>query len=1364
MAGRKEYTMLFSLNASMNGNFSGTFSKAQQEFSRLGGEIKSLQKVQSDISGYQKQERAVSSTSAKLANLQQQHDLLQKEIRETTGSTAGLEREKVRLEQRIRDTETALEGQKQKLEATGTRLKEAGVDTNNLAQQEAELTARIRELSQQQERAAEGAASFGDMASQGIAAAGEAIAAAGIAQAMHQAAEAFRECVGIAADFEEAMSTVEALSGAGTQEMAALTTQAKELGATTKFTAKESADAMGYMAMAGWDAADMLQGMDGVLQLAAASGEDLALVSDIVTDSLSAFGLKAEDTAHFSDVLAAAATNANTNVAIMGETFKQSASVAGALGYTIEDMAVAVGLMANSGVKGSIGGTALKNTFNGLLEGVTLTGAAFGEYEYSAIKADGTMKSFGSTIDELRGYFAQMTEAERVNNAMTIAGQRGYNGLLAILNATDADYASLTGSINDCSGAARKMAEIKLDNLNGQLTLMDSAIDALKTTIGEQFNPELRALAETGTNAFTWANEFVQENPALVKGVMAAGAALGTLAVGITGVTAAMQLASVAGGLFAGTMGVALGPVAAVAAGIAGVVGVVTALTAAANESVPPVRELTEAAREMQTALDEAGASFEQTTDQTQATVQAAGLYIDRLEELESAQGESAAAGQEYQNTLALLLRTMPELAGHISQTTDEYGRTTYALESGTQALRDNLEQTEKNARVQAHQQYINTLYDNYGKVLLAAEEHSIKLTEAQMRLDRATEGRSAAQARMNELSTQAYANGTALTEEYYELATSLDVYSDTVRTSQKEVENYSQALKEDEAAVTAAKAAIEDAEAAVEQYTGVTQAQTDAEAAAAAQTEALNTVIGNTAEQVAVLVQAYYDAYDAALESVSGQYDLWDKAAKVAETSVGNINAALESQSKYWQDYNNNLQSLSGRTGDIEGLSAVIASFADGSAESVNAVAGLASATDDELKAMVKNWQEVQWEQEAVAGSLAEIQTGMSASMDELGQALAEDIEGMNLSDEAKKAGRETIRGYVDAANEMLPQVQAAYKALADAAVASIGLTRFEQKEAGIHAGAESRPQPGFAAGTASAPPGWAWVGEEGPELMRLRGGETILPAEISREFALLTVYQDKIAAYAGGTDDAPDVVAEYLPYTAQKTARPVDLLTQTARLNEIVNHVYAAYHNVSDDHSVVNAGVKTENVTEELTEIVNHIHAAYAAYHSIVGNHSAVSNGNASTFSSAVDMGAKTENHTENLTGIVNRAYANYSNAVYNTGAHNVIRQGDYTYTAIDAPQQTWQTAPAGLTPVAPAYPAFPTTQAVLSMDAMPDHAGGGDAPITVNVHFHIEGSATPETVDDLREYVENSEFKERVREVFEEIKADAKRESWS
>ena len=221
------------------------------------------------------------------------------------------------------------------------------------------------------------------------------------------------------------------LANSNTSEMAALTAEAKELGATTKFTAQQSANAMEYMAMAGWDAREMLNGMDGVINLAAAAGEDLAQVSDIVTDNLSAFGLKASDTAHFADVLAAAAANSNTNISIMGETFKSSSSVAGALGYSVEDVAVMVGLMANNAVKGSRAGTALRNIFNGLLGGVTLTAEAFGELDYSAVNSDGSMKGLMETVKDLRGYFDEMTEAERVNNAMAIAGMRGYNGLLA---------------------------------------------------------------------------------------------------------------------------------------------------------------------------------------------------------------------------------------------------------------------------------------------------------------------------------------------------------------------------------------------------------------------------------------------------------------------------------------------------------------------------------------------------------------------------------------------------------------------------------------------------------------------------------------------------------------------------------------------------------------------------------------------------------------------------------------------------------------------------------------------------------------------------------------------------------------------
>lgn len=1030
MASRKEYEMLFALNAQLNGGFSSTFSKAQAEFSKLGKEIQSLRSLQADVSSYQKQQTAIQATTAKLQNLQQQHDLLQKEINETSGSTEALEREKLKLEQRISDTSTRLEQQKQKLEATGAKLKEAGVDTSNLSQKDAELTQQIKALQEEQDKAADSAASFGAKSAQAFGAIQQAIAAAGVAAALKEIAEAYQECISIAADFEETMSTVEALSGASADEMEELNAMAKELGATTKFTATESAEAMTYMAMAGWDATEMLSGMNGVLQLAAASGEDLALVSDIVTDNLTAFGLTAADTAHFSDVLAAAATNSNTSVSIMGETFKNCAAIAGALNYSIDDVAVAVGLMANAGVKGSNAGTALKNTFNGLLSGITLTGSALGEYEFTAVKADGTMKDFASTIEELRSCFGQMTEAERVENAQAIAGERTYNGLLAILNATDEEYASLSASIADCSGAAATMAAIKLDNLNGELTLMNSAWDALKTTIGEQFIPEMRTLYGVGTDVFGVLDDFIQEHPALVKAVTAFIAVVGVAVVALTAYAAIIKVVQALNlaALFTGPAA----PVVALIGGVAALTAGIVALVSAANEGVPSVKELTEAAQDMREAMDEANATYEETATQTLATAQVAGIYIDKLEELEASLGDNASQNQEYQNILSLLARTVPELSAYI----DEENHT---IEGGTEALRAHTEAWKKDAETQAYQEYLNSLYDEYSAVMTESAENSIKLTQAQIKLETAEKNRDAALERMNELSQEAYDQGGMLTQEYYDLQNSLYGYNDEINQAEKTIKNLNKAMAEDADAVAAAEAEIEGAEEAVAQLTGVTEEQTAASEAAAAQAAELDGVIGGVTERMAALAEAYGEAYDAALESISGQYDLWDKAETVVATSAGSINSALESQITYWQNYNANLQSLTERSSDIAGLSDMIASFADGSQESVNAIAGMASASDADLSAMVSNWQTLQAEQEAAAGSVADLKTDFTATMDELQEELAADIEAMDLGTEAAESGKATIQGFINGATAMQPQVEAAYARIAQAAMAAI-------------------------------------------------------------------------------------------------------------------------------------------------------------------------------------------------------------------------------------------------------------------------------------------------------------------------------------
>lgn len=293
------------------------------------------------------------------------------------------------------------------------------------------------------------------------------------------------------ADFEAAMSNVKAISGATANEFAALTEKAKQMGAVTKFTASESAEAFTYMAQAGWNAKDMIEGIDGLMSLSAASGESLGLTSDIVTDALTAFNMPAKESDRFADVMAQASNATNTNVAKMGETFKYVAPVAGALGYTIEDTAVAIGLMANSGIKASQAGTSLRSLLTNLTHPIGQAKDAIEALDLSITNADGSVKPLSQTMEELRSKFLALSEAERTQYAAMLAGQEGMSGLLAIVNSSDADFRKLTEEINNSSGAAKRMSEIMMDNLAGKYELFTGSIDSVKMALGERFKPYL---------------------------------------------------------------------------------------------------------------------------------------------------------------------------------------------------------------------------------------------------------------------------------------------------------------------------------------------------------------------------------------------------------------------------------------------------------------------------------------------------------------------------------------------------------------------------------------------------------------------------------------------------------------------------------------------------------------------------------------------------------------------------------------------------------------------------------------------------------------------------------------------------------
>ncbi|MDE6905567.1 MAG: phage tail tape measure protein [Lachnospiraceae bacterium] len=300
-------------------------------------------------------------------------------------------------------------------------------------------------------------------------------------------------------DFEAAMSQVQAVSGASGSELSRLTDKAKEMGATTKFTAEESAEAFNYMAMAGWKTNDMLGGIEGILNLAAASGTDLATTSDIVTDALTAFGLKASDSSHFADVLAAASSNANTNVSMMGETFKYAGTMAGSLGYSIEDVSLMAGLMANAGLKASMAGTSMSTIFTRLAVDTNGARKAIEDLGIEFYDSRGNARELSEILVKLREKTKDFSDEEKTNLANTIAGAEAQKGLLAVLNETEENYNKLSQAVNNADGASKNMSDTMLDNLAGSFTLLQSAADGVKNTLGGRLAPYLRSFAEMVT-------------------------------------------------------------------------------------------------------------------------------------------------------------------------------------------------------------------------------------------------------------------------------------------------------------------------------------------------------------------------------------------------------------------------------------------------------------------------------------------------------------------------------------------------------------------------------------------------------------------------------------------------------------------------------------------------------------------------------------------------------------------------------------------------------------------------------------------------------------------------------------------------
>lgn len=958
---------------------------------------------------------------------------------------------------------------------------------------------------------ADSAESFGSRATQAVDAVSSVLAAAGISAALKEIKEGFDECVQASMDFESAITGVAKTTDLTDEELADMSDAIKAMSteipaSTTEIAAvAEAAGQLGIQKDALLDFTRVMTMLGTATNMTAEDAATaLARFANIT-------GMSADNYDRLGAVIVDLGNNFATTESEITQMGTRLASGGKLAGLTEPQIMALAAAMSSVGIEAEAGGTAMTQTLNAIEKAVATGEDSLQSFaDVAGMSADSFAEmwntdALGALTAFIRGLGnldEQGESAVLVLEGLGLTGIRQSNMLKSLALAADQmDSAVQTANTAwDENIALTNEANKRYATTQSKLDMMQNAYNNLKVAVGDAFTPALRDAYDAGTDVLNVLGEFVQENPALVKGVVTFTGVVGGATVALTAYAAiskvikALDMAT----MFGGAVGPIMLGVTAVAALTAGIVAL---SDASKDDAVPSVRELTEAARELDSAMSDARAACDDTVTTTEASANVANNYIDRLDELNSLSKLSAEQQREYHGILVMLTQTVPDLANYIDLETD-------TINGGTEALRANTQAWKDNAIAQAYQEQLTEIYSKNADVLIEAEKNKIGLRDAEGKLAVAQKAQNDEFERQNRL----YQEANQKVQEYYEetglvtdanmwlgettdeLNWKLEQNAQAVMEAQDAVDAYQKAIDKDNDALQAAQDEIALAEEAVQNLTTATEDSTTATEDASRGYGELNTEISSVKERVEALQQAYQEAYKAAAESVQGQYALWQQADSIVATSASSINSNLQGQITHWQTYNDNLASLRDRAGDIEGLTEMIGSFADGSSDSVNAVAGMAAASDEELAAMVESWNKLREEQNKAAEDIADFRTGFSETMDAISGDLEATIDDMDLGTEAAEAGRATIQGFIDGATGMLPTVQSAYSQLGYAALAA--LSRNVQNNNSV---ASSRRMSGFsryASGTTSAETGLALVGEEGPEFVMMHGGEAVLNA----------------------------------------------------------------------------------------------------------------------------------------------------------------------------------------------------------------------------------------------------------------------------
>ncbi len=1086
MAGnRKEYEMLFQLSAQLSGSYNSTFTKAQAQVASMQKEIQSLSKYQADISAYQKQQSALEATRQKLLTLQQQYDNIQKEIGETEGYSSALENRLLAKQQQIEKTSASIDKQTQSLQQMKSALDAAGVDTKDLENETARLSSEMEELKQKQEEVQEAAEKMGTSGTQAIQAYQQALVASGIQDALKAIFEELQACAEASMEFESALTGVDKTTNLTASELAEMSASVKDLALDIPVTTDEMlaiGEVAGQLGIAKGNILDFATTMS---MLSTAT----TMAADEGATMLAQFAnITQMDQTQYDELASAIVALGNSyatteqKITEMSQGIAASASLAG---MSEADMLGLSAAVSSLGIESQMGSTAVSKLISMLMTAVE-TGDGLEDLAHVAgMSADQFADAWGNNaVGALESFVVGLSDTDRLGKSaivtltdLGITETRMQRTILSLSNSGDLLTRTI-GTANkawDENIALSEEAAKRYATTASQQVLMENSFNNLRIAIGDNYTPILRDLYAVGADVLSGMTEFVEANPALVKAVTAAVGVIGLATAGVTAYVATVKVANAVTGLFAGTLGAGVvGPIAAVTAGVAALAGIVAAASEAVDEEAKAVREMTEASREDYYQLQDLRSEYEAAAATYGENSEEAMYLAWQIDELSASFENSKQSLAEYVEESNAASDSMNSMLDANRDAYEQIGTnegTTLALVHRLQDLASQTDQTvetqeEMKAIIIELNGIVPELAISYEDVVngvtdyAAAIEATIKAEAAKQRYEQSQQAmvdalnaqyeaeQRLAETKDNQTSAQARYN-----RAYADYCATMDAYS---MNGQNPWAGVAMWLTDEQKELNAAQEALETYNAEVEEWEGnlnnatneyqeyldsmVGYVETMEESTSS--TAELNDRISETTAKMQELAEAYTLAYEAAYSSVSGQYALWDEAAEVVATSAGTINTAIDSQITYWQNYNSNLQSLTDRSKDIEGLSDMIASFADGSTDSVNAVAGMATATDEELAAMVADWQALQEEQDKVATSIAELTAGFNAEMDALQTALADDIAAMNLSEEAAASGKYTIEGFIGGATDMLPQVQAAYARIAQAAMAAIDST----------------------------------------------------------------------------------------------------------------------------------------------------------------------------------------------------------------------------------------------------------------------------------------------------------------------------------